>query len=99
MRFRTAVVMLLGPHLGTARQTTTSRQWHPAPLIAAVVALPTGGNLLAVYLSSLFWNYAGLYRYEWSHFLIHTPYIPRTRFFRSIWREISGGRKLLAAEA
>lgn len=57
-----------------------------APLIALVVALPTGGDLLAVYLSSLLWNYIGLYRYEWSHFLIHTPYIPKTRFFRSIWR-------------
>jgi len=57
-----------------------------APLIALLVALPTGGDLLAVYLSSLLWNYVGLYRYEWSHFLIHTPYIPKTRFFRSIWR-------------
>lgn len=57
-----------------------------APLIALVVALPTGGALLPVYLSSLLWNYVGLYRYEWSHFLIHTPYIPKTRFFRSIWR-------------
>jgi hypothetical protein len=57
-----------------------------APLIALLVALPTGGALLPVYLSSLLWNYVGLYRYEWSHFLIHTPYIPKTRFFRSIWR-------------
>lgn len=57
-----------------------------APLVAAIVAFPTGGALLPVYLSSLFWNYVGLYRYEWSHFLIHTPYIPKTRFFRSIWR-------------
>jgi hypothetical protein len=57
-----------------------------APIIAVIVALPTGGAILPVYLSSLLWNYAGLYRYEWSHFLIHTPYIPKTRFFRSIWR-------------
>ena len=24
--------------------------------------------------------------YEWCHFLIHTPYRPRGRYFRSIWR-------------
>lgn len=57
-----------------------------APLIAGIVYGIFGGNLLAIYLSSLFWNYLGLYRYEWSHFLIHTPYVPKTRFFRSIWR-------------
>jgi hypothetical protein len=57
-----------------------------APIIALLVALPTGGAILPVYLASLFWNYVGLYRYEWSHFLIHTPYVPKTRFFRSIWR-------------
>ena len=30
--------------------------------------------------------YLGLFRYEWSHFLIHTPYVPRTRWYRAIWR-------------
>ena len=24
--------------------------------------------------------------YEWTHFLIHTDYTPRTRFYRSLWR-------------
>jgi len=24
--------------------------------------------------------------YEWCHFLIHTPYRPKTRYYRSIWR-------------
>ncbi len=24
--------------------------------------------------------------YEWSHFLIHTPYLPKSRYYRSIWR-------------
>ena len=33
--FAIAVAMLLGPHLGVARQMTAARRWHPAPLIAA----------------------------------------------------------------
>jgi sterol desaturase/sphingolipid hydroxylase (fatty acid hydroxylase superfamily) len=24
--------------------------------------------------------------YEWCHFLIHTPYRPRSRYYRNIWR-------------
>jgi sterol desaturase/sphingolipid hydroxylase (fatty acid hydroxylase superfamily) len=24
--------------------------------------------------------------YEWVHFLIHTAYVPRTRFYRRLWR-------------
>ena len=32
--FAIAVAMLLGPHLGVARQTTATRRRHPAPLIA-----------------------------------------------------------------
>jgi hypothetical protein len=24
--------------------------------------------------------------YEWTHFLIHTAYRPRSRYYRSIWR-------------
>ena len=24
--------------------------------------------------------------YEWPHFLIHTPYRPRSRYYRAIWR-------------
>ncbi|MGH2905313.1 MAG: sterol desaturase family protein [Solirubrobacterales bacterium] len=55
----------------------------------AVVAVPIaifGGELIPPWLTALVFSYAGLLRYEWSHFLIHTPYIPKTRFFRSIWR-------------
>jgi hypothetical protein len=33
--FAIAVAMLLGPHLGAARQMTAARRWHPAPVIAA----------------------------------------------------------------
>ena len=31
-------------------------------------------------------SYLGLLRYQWSHFLIHTPYLPRTSWYRRIWR-------------
>lgn len=57
-----------------------------APLFAGFASLVSGAAFWPLYVSSLLWNYVGLYRYEWSHFLIHTPYIPKTRFFRSIWR-------------
>ena len=38
-----------------------------------------GAELLA--LDQLFWQ-----RTQWSHFLIHTPYVPRTRWYRTVWR-------------
>ncbi|MBJ7355569.1 MAG: sterol desaturase family protein [Thermoleophilaceae bacterium] len=57
-----------------------------APIAAGIVYLVFGGSFVPLYFTSLFFSYVGLYRYEWSHFLIHTPYIPKTRFFRSIWR-------------
>jgi hypothetical protein len=45
-----------------------------------------GGDRLAGALTGLFASYAILLTYEWSHFLIHTPYRPRGRYYRSIWR-------------
>ena len=27
-----------------------------------------------------------LFGYEWSHFLIHSPYVPRSAVFRAVWR-------------
>jgi len=27
-----------------------------------------------------------LFGYEWSHYLIHSPYVPRTPVFRAVWR-------------
>jgi hypothetical protein len=37
-------------------------------------------------LTTLVFAYAGLLRYEWSHFLIHTPYVPKSNWYRHIWR-------------
>jgi hypothetical protein len=42
--------------------------------------------VLPLTLTGILFAYLGLLRYEWSHFLIHTPYIPRSRWYRAIWR-------------
>lgn len=57
-----------------------------APIFGGFTAWVTGNDFWPLYLTALLFSYVGLYRYEWSHYLIHTPYIPKTRFFRSIWR-------------
>jgi hypothetical protein len=45
-----------------------------------------GWPVLAPALTGLLVAYLGLFRYEWSHFLIHTPYVPRSHWYRAIWR-------------
>jgi hypothetical protein len=60
------------------------------PLTAAVAALatwplsalPPAGGLLTAVLT----GYVLVGLYEWTHFLIHTAYRPRSRYYRSIWR-------------
>ena len=61
--------------------------------IAAVAAALTwgavalaGGHFVPLWLTAVVLSYLGLFRYEASHFLIHTPYVPRTRWYRTIWR-------------
>jgi hypothetical protein len=56
-----------------------------AGLVWAAVALG-GGHFLPLMLTATVLSYLGLLRYEWSHFLIHTPYVPKTKWYRSIWR-------------
>jgi sterol desaturase/sphingolipid hydroxylase (fatty acid hydroxylase superfamily) len=53
---------------------------------ALVVGVAVGGPVLGPALSGLLVAYFGLFRYEWSHFLIHTPYVPRSRWYRTVWR-------------
>jgi hypothetical protein len=55
-------------------------------LIALAVAGPAGWPALPLTLTAFAFAYLGLLRYEWSHFLIHTPYVPKTRWYRAIWR-------------
>lgn len=45
-----------------------------------------GGDQLAYGTTALIVAYTILGLYEWSHFLIHTSYRPRGRYFRAIWR-------------
>jgi Fatty acid hydroxylase superfamily len=63
------------------------------PAIAAVlfglsfpVHLLLGGDRLAWWLTGVLAGYSILFSYEWCHFLIHSPYPPRGRYFRIIWR-------------
>ena len=63
------------------------------PLIAGViyalsfpVALGLGGDRLSGASTALLVSWSVLAAYEWVHFLIHTPYRPRSRAYRAIWR-------------
>ena len=63
------------------------------PLIAVVVWLVSfpihavlGGDRLPHAATGLLISYLILGSYEWSHYLIHTPYRPRGRYYRTIWR-------------
>lgn len=63
------------------------------PMIALVnwalsfpIALVLGGPRLAYATTAVLVSYAILAGYEWTHFLIHTPYRARGRYFKSVWR-------------
>lgn len=60
------------------------------PVVVAVLTLAmgaaTGWPVLPLALTGIAFAYLGLFRYEFSHFLIHTPYVPKTRWYRTIWR-------------
>ncbi len=45
-----------------------------------------GGDHTALFLTATLCGYALLATYEWCHFIIHTPYRPKTRYYKSIWR-------------
>jgi Fatty acid hydroxylase superfamily len=55
-------------------------------LLTLALAATTGAPMLPLTLTGVGFAYAGLFRYEWSHYLIHTPYVPRSRWYRTIWR-------------
>ncbi|MHB1539356.1 MAG: sterol desaturase family protein [Solirubrobacteraceae bacterium] len=56
-----------------------------APIVWGLSAL-AGWDATPLCLTALVVAYAGLLRYEWCHFLIHTPYVPRSGWYRRIWR-------------
>jgi hypothetical protein len=55
-------------------------------LLTLAVAAPLGVPVLPLALTGIAFAYLGLLRYEWSHFLIHTPYVPKRSWYRTIWR-------------
>ncbi len=50
------------------------------------ISMLLGGSRLAYATTGVLTSFAILAAYEWSHFLIHTPYRPRGRYYRAIWR-------------
>ena len=60
------------------------------PLVVATLALLVGlvaGPLpLGAAISAALADYVAILVYEWTHFLIHTSYRPRSRYYRSVWR-------------
>ena len=53
-------------------------------VLAAVSGLAIPNHRLG--LSAFATMTAFLFGYEWSHYLIHSPYVPRTAAFRAVWR-------------
>jgi hypothetical protein len=51
-----------------------------------LVGLIAGAVPLGPLLSAALTGYAAVGVYEWTHFLIHTAYRPRSRYYRSVWR-------------
>ena len=78
------------------------RQHHQDPKLIKYVLIPRGVVLrLLIFSVPLYWlvtptlregatalvtAYAMLFLYEWTHFLIHSTYSPKTWYYRSIWR-------------
>ena len=54
------------------------------PTSMAIQALTTRDRRLAM--TGITTSLALLLGYEWTHFLIHTPYVPRSRWYRGLWR-------------
>jgi sterol desaturase/sphingolipid hydroxylase (fatty acid hydroxylase superfamily) len=55
-------------------------------ILSFPIALVLGGSQLACATTGVLSSFSILAAYEWTHFLIHTPYRPRRRYFRAIWR-------------
>lgn len=54
----------------------------PAYVGVALLAMPTPPSALSLLVSV----YAIKLGYEWTHYLVHSDYRPRSRWFRSVWR-------------
>jgi sterol desaturase/sphingolipid hydroxylase (fatty acid hydroxylase superfamily) len=54
----------------------------PAYVVVALLAMPTTPAALSLLVSV----YGIKLAYEWTHYLVHSDYRPRSRWFRSVWR-------------
>jgi hypothetical protein len=55
-------------------------------LVGLLVYVVAGSVPLAPLLTAALVDYALILLYEWTHFLIHTAYRPRSRFYKAAWR-------------
>jgi len=55
-------------------------------VLGVPIGLAAGGVPWAALLSAAIAGYVLVGVYEWVHYLIHTAYVPRTRAYRSVWR-------------
>jgi fatty acid hydroxylase family protein len=53
---------------------------------AALLAIPFGWPPLGPLVSAAATGYCCIFIYEWSHFLIHTAYVPQRGPYRAVWR-------------
>ncbi len=51
-----------------------------------IVSLAAGPVPLGALVSAALADYLAIFGYEWTHFLIHTAYRPRSRYYRAVWR-------------
>jgi hypothetical protein len=57
------------------------------PVLAGLVIAAAGGSVpYAALVTGVLTGQLLVAIYEWTHFLIHTAYRPRSRYYRSIWR-------------
>jgi hypothetical protein len=60
------------------------------PLVAGIgcllVALVAGPVPVGAFVSAWIAGAVLVGVYEWTHFLIHTAYVPRSRYYRAVWR-------------
>jgi sterol desaturase/sphingolipid hydroxylase (fatty acid hydroxylase superfamily) len=66
------------------------------PIILGLIAIPlwvltwpltlVGGDHRGLFLSAGACGVLLVIAYEWCHFLIHSPYRPRSRYYKAIWR-------------
>ena len=54
----------------------------PAYAVVALVAMPSPASALSLLVAV----YATKLGYEWTHYLVHSDYRPRSRAYRAIWR-------------